>query len=115
MSNQKNNNLFYKKVGANMRDARNAFKKNYPVYTQKYVAEEIGTSRATISTYESGKASIPLEIIQYYHDTFKVSYDYLFTGEEVPITEFSKKYESLSMKGRRLINNHMDDFKKENV
>lgn len=48
------NDTFMQSVMEKIEKRRNAFKKKYPVYTQKYLAEKAGVSLATYKNYLRG-------------------------------------------------------------
>ncbi len=46
--------------------------------TQNEIAKLLKCSQNAIFSYENGKSEIPLRVVKFYSDYFKVSYDYLF-------------------------------------
>ena len=52
--------------------------------SQSKLAEEIGTTQASVNRYENGKVTPPAETLLWYADRFDVSLDYIFGRTELP-------------------------------
>lgn len=60
-------------------------------YTQKQIAQVLGTTQQYYSDYENGKRDIPIRIYIALSEFYKVSIDYLAGQEDVPGIKLKEK------------------------
>ena len=55
--------------------------------SQYDIANELNIAQATIAQYERGRTCAPAELLNWYHNRFNVSFDYLFGYKTNNLTE----------------------------
>ena len=81
-----------------LKDKVYALRKNAG-YTQKEVAELIGTDRSTYACYETGKTLIPLFKLQLLAIVYNVSMDYFNTADSLKLSDPSDEAETAADAG----------------
>lgn len=78
--------------------------------TQKELSRHLRVDYRTVSLYETGLSTPPVEVLLSYSQFFKVSIEYLFFGEEAPNSEIYDRIIHLSDKRRNALLEFIESF-----
>lgn len=81
----------------------NRLRKIRGTHTQAFLADKLGVTNPTVSRYESGEVTPPIEILRKYADFAKTTIKDLLRDEEISIEETDAEYSTLPALNTQLL------------